>query len=342
MASIITPSRAPWRSSPESRPIREPLLGRGRPAEQSGHLPPPLGLRPWSGEAADPLEGGVDLGHGQRRGAAGSGASRRGWPSRPRSGAAGSSPARKATAGWTSSGSSRRRQAARPLHLGQAGGAGGDGGGRLGNLVEQHGAILPTSRRPAQGAGPWRPRRVSFWSCDGLDGCCLRPPPGVGAGWAVAELARPRRTDIRVFDPDDVARLETAMWRSYYDRRRLPLFGQLVALLQGQFHFQPLWAVALAGLPPGRPRSSRWARATTTTGAPPTWKGHWLPQRSGRRARSSTRGGRLGRRWSGGSRTASSSTRPATWSVPWPTWRPSSTRSRPNGSGPTPAAGPRP
>jgi hypothetical protein len=32
-----------------------------------------------------------------------------------------------------------------------------------------------------------------------------------------------------VFDPDEVARLETAMWRSYYDRRRLPLFGQLVA-----------------------------------------------------------------------------------------------------------------
>jgi hypothetical protein len=32
-----------------------------------------------------------------------------------------------------------------------------------------------------------------------------------GAGWAIAELARPRRTDIRVFDPDAVARLETAM-----------------------------------------------------------------------------------------------------------------------------------
>jgi hypothetical protein len=45
-----------------------------------------------------------------------------------------------------------------------------------------------------------------------------------------------------------VARLETAMWRSYYDRRRLPLFGQLVALLQGQFHLQPLRAVTLAGL----------------------------------------------------------------------------------------------
>jgi hypothetical protein len=69
-----------------------------------------------------------------------------------------------------------------------------------------------------------------------------------GAGWAAAELARPRRADIRTFDPDEVARLETAMWRSYYDRRRLPLFGQLVALLQGQFRLQPLRAVTLAGL----------------------------------------------------------------------------------------------
>jgi len=69
-----------------------------------------------------------------------------------------------------------------------------------------------------------------------------------GAGWAVAELTRPRRVDIRSFDPDEVARLETAMWRAYYDRRRLPLFGQLVALLQGQFHLQPLRAVTLAGL----------------------------------------------------------------------------------------------
>jgi hypothetical protein len=69
-----------------------------------------------------------------------------------------------------------------------------------------------------------------------------------GAGWAVAELVRPRRVDIRSFEPDEVARLETAMWRSYYDRRRLPLFGQLVALLRGQFQLQPLRAVALAGL----------------------------------------------------------------------------------------------
>jgi hypothetical protein len=69
-----------------------------------------------------------------------------------------------------------------------------------------------------------------------------------GAGWAAAELARPRRVDLRVFDPDAVARLETAMWRSYDDRRRLPLFARLVALLRGQFHLQPLRAVTLAGL----------------------------------------------------------------------------------------------
>jgi hypothetical protein len=34
------------------------------------------------------------------------------------------------------------------------------------------------------------------------------------------------------------------MWRSYYDRRRLPLFGQLVALLRGQFRLSPARSVA--------------------------------------------------------------------------------------------------
>jgi hypothetical protein len=51
-----------------------------------------------------------------------------------------------------------------------------------------------------------------------------------------------------VFDPDELARLETAMWRSYYDRRRLPLFGQLVALLRGQFRLSPARSLALAFL----------------------------------------------------------------------------------------------
>src|SRR5919108_3765322 len=70
-----------------------------------------------------------------------------------------------------------------------------------------------------------------------------------GAGWAAGRIARgPARVDIRAFDPDEVARLETDMWRSYYDRRRLPLFGQLVALLRGQFRLSPARSLALAFL----------------------------------------------------------------------------------------------
>jgi hypothetical protein len=70
-----------------------------------------------------------------------------------------------------------------------------------------------------------------------------------GAGWAAGRIARgPARVDIRAFEPDEVARLETAMWRSYYDRRRLPLFGQLVALLRGQFRLSPARSLAVAYL----------------------------------------------------------------------------------------------
>lgn len=53
------------------------------------------------------------------------------------------------------------------------------------------------------------------------------------------DLFGPRRTDIRVFDPVEVARLDTAMWRSYYDKKPLPLFFQLAELLRDQFGFPP-------------------------------------------------------------------------------------------------------
>jgi hypothetical protein len=70
-----------------------------------------------------------------------------------------------------------------------------------------------------------------------------------GAGWAVGRIARgPGRVDIRAFDPDEVARLERAMWRSYYDRRRLPLLGQVFALLRSQFQLPPGRSLALAYL----------------------------------------------------------------------------------------------
>lgn len=37
----------------------------------------------------------------------------------------------------------------------------------------------------------------------------------VGA-WVAYDLYSPRTAHLRQFDPDEVARLETAMWRSYY------------------------------------------------------------------------------------------------------------------------------
>ena len=58
--------------------------------------------------------------------------------------------------------------------------------------------------------------------------------------WAAFDLYAPRRTSVREFDADEVARLETAMWRSYYSRERVKLFGQLAELLRTQYRL-PFW-----------------------------------------------------------------------------------------------------
>lgn len=55
-------------------------------------------------------------------------------------------------------------------------------------------------------------------------------------GYAAWDLFTPRRSDLARFDPDEVARLETAMWRSYYDRRRTALFFELAEMLRTQYH----------------------------------------------------------------------------------------------------------
>jgi hypothetical protein len=60
------------------------------------------------------------------------------------------------------------------------------------------------------------------------------------AGWVVYDLYRPVNVDIRSFDADEVARLDTAMWRSYYSRRRLQLFREATELLEKQYHL-PFW-----------------------------------------------------------------------------------------------------
>src|SRR5207249_7820067 len=55
-------------------------------------------------------------------------------------------------------------------------------------------------------------------------------------GWVAYDLYAPRTAHMREFDPDEVARLETAMWRSYYDKQRLRLFNELSELLRTQYH----------------------------------------------------------------------------------------------------------
>jgi len=59
-------------------------------------------------------------------------------------------------------------------------------------------------------------------------------------GWIAYDLYRPIKVDIRSFDPDEVARLDTAMWRSYYSRERVRLFREATELLKKQYHL-PFW-----------------------------------------------------------------------------------------------------
>jgi hypothetical protein len=55
-------------------------------------------------------------------------------------------------------------------------------------------------------------------------------------GAVLYDLYFPRTAHLREFDADEVARLETAMWRSYYQKQRLRLFNQLSETLRTQYH----------------------------------------------------------------------------------------------------------
>lgn len=57
---------------------------------------------------------------------------------------------------------------------------------------------------------------------------------------ALYDLFYPRTTQMREFNPDEVARLETAMWRSYYEKQRLQLFNELAELLRSQYGMSQL------------------------------------------------------------------------------------------------------
>jgi hypothetical protein len=50
----------------------------------------------------------------------------------------------------------------------------------------------------------------------------------LGAAGACASW--PRQADLRGFEPAEISRLETAMWRDYYEKRYVALFGHLYEL----------------------------------------------------------------------------------------------------------------
>ena len=73
----------------------------------------------------------------------------------------------------------------------------------------------------------------------------------VGTVLAVMALAAvyiclPRHADLTRFDPATMARLETAMWRHYYEKRYLPLFRDLYDVSRTQYGFSPLDSVQIA------------------------------------------------------------------------------------------------
>lgn len=57
----------------------------------------------------------------------------------------------------------------------------------------------------------------------------------IGLGWLGFDLYGPRKHSLRDFDPNEVARLETDMWRSYYAKQRVKLFNQLAELMRSQY-----------------------------------------------------------------------------------------------------------
>ena len=81
--------------------------------------------------------------------------------------------------------------------------------------------LLPTSPRKTTRRGWWLPLA------------------GLGI-WLLIDLFVPRHHDLRQFDPKELAHVETAMWRSYYEKKPVLLFWQLAGGLRQQFH-APFW-----------------------------------------------------------------------------------------------------
>jgi hypothetical protein len=81
----------------------------------------------------------------------------------------------------------------------------------------------------------------------------------------------PRHADLRGFEPADLARLETAMWRDYYEKRYVALFGHLYELSRTQFGFSPLdsFRIALAAAQAARAFQPTRSREAADAALPP-------------------------------------------------------------------------
>ncbi|WP_229310891.1 hypothetical protein [Larkinella soli] len=58
--------------------------------------------------------------------------------------------------------------------------------------------------------------------------------------WISFDFSVDRRRDHRPFDPYEVARLDAAMWRSYYERQPVRMFLQLAEVMRSQYG-APFW-----------------------------------------------------------------------------------------------------
>jgi hypothetical protein len=86
----------------------------------------------------------------------------------------------------------------------------------------------------------------------------------------VAYATIPRQADLTAFDPGETARLETLMWRHYYDKRFAALFADLYRLAREQDGFSPLDSarIAVAAARAARAFQSTTSRAEAQVAVP--------------------------------------------------------------------------
>ena len=63
---------------------------------------------------------------------------------------------------------------------------------------------------------------------------------------AAAYAAIPRHADLTRFDPQGMAREETAMWRHYYEKRYFALLADLYGVARDEYGFSPLDGLRIA------------------------------------------------------------------------------------------------